>query len=94
MQYVSSPVKTLCMGQASSMASLLLCAGALLPVQGARVACLQQTAAGLSETAAALDVQAHRVSDASCQTRALCCTNPVVAPVARRQTSPFRPPKF
>ena len=28
MQYVSAPVKTLCMGQASSMASLLLSAGA------------------------------------------------------------------
>jgi ATP-dependent Clp protease protease subunit len=28
MQYVSAPVKTLCMGQASSMASLLLAAGA------------------------------------------------------------------
>jgi ATP-dependent Clp protease protease subunit len=28
MQYVSSPVHTLCMGQACSMASLLLCAGA------------------------------------------------------------------
>lgn len=27
MQYVQSPVGTLCMGQASSMASLLLCAG-------------------------------------------------------------------
>ncbi len=28
MQYISSPVRTLCMGQASSMASLLLAAGA------------------------------------------------------------------
>jgi ATP-dependent Clp protease protease subunit len=41
MMYISSPVKTLCMGQASSMASLLLAAGARMTYAGSMAAAKQ-----------------------------------------------------
>ena len=63
MQYVSAPVKTLCMGQASSMASLLLSAGApgerrILP--NARVM-LHQPSGGAGGQASDIAIQAAEI---------------------------------
>jgi ATP-dependent Clp protease protease subunit len=63
MQYISSPVSTLCMGQASSMASLLLAAGAkgerrILP--NARVM-LHQPSGGTGGQASDIAIHAEEI---------------------------------
>jgi ATP-dependent Clp protease, protease subunit len=63
MQYISSPVATLCLGQAASMAALLLCAGA----KGMRYALpnsrilIHQPMGGFQGQATDIDIQAREI---------------------------------
>jgi len=65
MQFIKPPVATICMGQAASMAALLLAAGA----QGKRSALpnsrilIHQASAGFQGTASDIEVQAREIID-------------------------------
>ena len=63
MQYIKSPVATLCMGQASSMAALLLAAGALgkrFALPHARIL-IHQPLGGFQGQATDVDIQAREI---------------------------------
>ncbi len=63
MQYIKSPVATLCMGQAASMAALLLCAGAdgkRFSLPHARIL-IHQPLGGFQGQATDVDIQAREI---------------------------------
>jgi ATP-dependent Clp protease, protease subunit len=63
MQYIKSPVATLCMGQAASMAALLLCAGAAgkrFALPHARIL-IHQPMGGFQGQATDVDIQAREI---------------------------------
>jgi len=63
MQYISSPVATLCLGQAASMAALLLCAGApgmRYALPNSRIL-IHQPMGGFQGQATDIDIQAREI---------------------------------
>src|SRR5207244_7729716 len=65
MQYIRSPVSTVCIGQAASMGSLLLCAGAKdkrFALPNARVM-IHQPSGGAQGQATDIEIQAREILD-------------------------------